>query len=177
MWGRAKRNPQRSLNSQGSPWQWNYWWLLVFFHFPFSSFAQFSKMNINICCCLIRGESCSFSGSLSCMPKTERCVISCAHLASCWPAEASTGLGRPPAHQLGSAGSPWHPVPLVLPRAVPIEGTAFHRPHTKEDRERVCAQCKHVSSAHPNHPPLRTTLWKTPTGSHWAKPLASRHNS
>lgn len=46
----------------------------------------------------------------------------------------------------------------VLPGAVPIEGTAFRKPHTKEDGERVCAQHTHVELS----PPLTAHLWASP---------------
>lgn len=45
--GRAKRNPQRSLNWQGLPWQWNYWWFLFFSIFPLHlpSFLRWTEVS------------------------------------------------------------------------------------------------------------------------------------
>ena len=50
------------------------------------------------------------------------------------------------------------PPPSVLPGPVPIEGTAFHRPHTEEDGETVYAQRTHVELC----PPLTAHLWASP---------------
>lgn len=159
-------------------------------HFPSSSFAQFSKMNISICRCLIREKYCSFSGFLNCIPKTEGWetaqVTLDPHHALCWPRRSflRPGLQFTAPPWLPSCPAPPRvcrpsltaPPPSVLPWAIPTMGTASQRPHTEEDGEKACVR-PHVEPLPTlDCPPLNILQCKTLTESHWARPLASKHN-
>lgn len=158
--GRAKRETSKDPQLTRAALAVELLTIFVFFNFP-SSFAQFSKMNRSICCCLIREKTGLFSGSLSCMPRTEGCVISCIRHASCGPpASAGLGCSLQPRLQLPSCPptqvgrlSPDTP-PSVLPGAVLSRGqpSVSHTP--RKTGERVCAQRTYVEPG----PPLTAHL-------------------
>lgn len=174
----GKERPQRPLNWRGLPWQWSYWRFLFSSIFP-SSFAQFSKMNRSICCCLIRGENClSLDLWVACQGLKD-CVISCIRHASCGPAQAACRPGLQstapapaallPTHS-GRQAFPWHAPAQSSLEQFPSRGqpSVSHTP--RKTGERVCAQRTYVELGPPlTAPPLSITQGN-PTGSHGARP-------
>lgn len=166
---RAKRNPQRSLNDKGHLGSGITDDFCFSFIFPLLHLPRFLRWT-QVSAVVWSGEKTALFLDLwvACQRLKDALYPVLTMLPVGLPKLLQAGLQstappRPPSCPLTQVSrlslTPSPLPPSVLPGPVPIEGTAFHRPHTEEDGETVYAQCTHVELC----PSLTAHLWASPS--------------